>query len=51
MQTEGLLKQSQKLAGELQSQQTELQQTNEQLEMKARELRSRMSKSAQRTRK
>jgi HAMP domain-containing protein len=38
MQTEGLLKQSQKLAGELQSQQTELQQTNEQLEMKAREL-------------
>ena len=38
MQTEGLLKQSQKLAGELQTQQTELQQTNEQLEMKAREL-------------
>jgi CheY-like chemotaxis protein/signal transduction histidine kinase/HAMP domain-containing protein len=38
MQTEGLLKQSQKLAGELQAQQTELQQTNEQLEMKAREL-------------
>jgi HAMP domain-containing protein/signal transduction histidine kinase/DNA-binding response OmpR family regulator len=38
MQTEGLLKQSQKLAGELQTQQKELQQTNEQLEMKAREL-------------
>jgi len=38
MQTEGLLKQSQQLAGELQAQQTELQQTNEQLEQKAREL-------------
>ena len=38
MQTEGLLKQSQKLAGELQTQQGELQQTNEQLEQKAREL-------------
>jgi len=38
MQTEGLLKQSQQLAAELQSQQTELQQTNEQLEQKAREL-------------
>ena len=38
MQTEGLLKQSQQLAGELQTQQTELQQTNEQLELKAREL-------------
>jgi HAMP domain-containing protein/signal transduction histidine kinase/DNA-binding response OmpR family regulator len=38
MQTEGLLKQSQKLAGELQTQQKELQQTNEQLELKAREL-------------
>jgi HAMP domain-containing protein/CheY-like chemotaxis protein/signal transduction histidine kinase len=38
MQTEGLLKQSQKLAGELQTQQKELQQTNEQLEQKAREL-------------
>ncbi len=38
MQTEGLLKQSQKLAGELQTQQRELQQTNEQLEQKAREL-------------
>ncbi|MES2472993.1 MAG: response regulator, partial [Pseudomonadota bacterium] len=38
MQTEGLLKQSQQLAGELQTQQTELQQTNEQLEQKAREL-------------
>ena len=32
MQTEGLLKQSQQLAGELQTQQKELQQTNEQLE-------------------
>src|SRR6202166_1448955 len=31
MQTEGLLKQSQQLAGELQAQQRELQQTNEQL--------------------
>jgi len=38
MQTEGLLKQSQTLAGELQTQQKELQQTNEQLELKAREL-------------
>jgi len=38
MQTEGLLKQSQQLAGELQTQQRELQQTNEQLEQKAREL-------------
>jgi HAMP domain-containing protein/CheY-like chemotaxis protein/predicted transcriptional regulator len=38
MQTEGLLKQSQQLAGELQTQQRELQQTNEQLELKAREL-------------
>ena len=38
MQTEGLLKQSQQLAGELQSQQTELQQTNEKLEQKAQEL-------------
>jgi HAMP domain-containing protein/CheY-like chemotaxis protein/signal transduction histidine kinase len=38
MQTEGLLKQSQQLAGELQTQQKELQQTNEQLEQKAREL-------------
>jgi signal transduction histidine kinase/DNA-binding response OmpR family regulator len=38
MQTEGLLKQSQQLAGELQTQQTELQQTNEQLEQKAHEL-------------
>src|SRR5207248_6892277 len=38
MQTEGLLKQSQKLATELQSQQTELQQTNEQLEQKAQQL-------------
>ncbi|MGH6829027.1 MAG: response regulator, partial [Rhizomicrobium sp.] len=38
MQTEGLLKQSQQLAGVLQTQQKELQQTNEQLEQKAREL-------------
>src|SRR5439155_1115006 len=38
MQTEGLLKQSQKLANELQSQQTDLQQTNEQPEQKAQEL-------------
>ncbi|WP_284735650.1 HAMP domain-containing protein [Dongia deserti] len=38
MQTEGLLKQSQKLAAELQAQQRELQQTNEQLEQKAQQL-------------
>jgi CheY-like chemotaxis protein/signal transduction histidine kinase/HAMP domain-containing protein len=38
MQTEGLLKQSQQLAAELQSQQSELQQTNDQLEQKARQL-------------
>jgi len=38
MQTEGLLKQSQQLAGELQTQQAELQQTNEQLELKAQQL-------------
>ncbi len=38
MQTEGLLKQSQQLAGELQTQQTELQQTNEKLEQKAQQL-------------
>jgi HAMP domain-containing protein/CheY-like chemotaxis protein len=38
MQTEGLLKQSQKLAGELQTQQGELQQTNEKLEQKAQQL-------------
>ena len=38
MQTEGLLKQSQQLAGELQTQQSELQQTNEQLEQKAQQL-------------
>jgi len=38
MQTEGLLKQSQQLAGELQAQQRELQQTNEQLAQKAQEL-------------
>ena len=38
MQTEGLLKQSQQLAIELQSQQTELQLTNEQLEQKAQQL-------------
>jgi CheY-like chemotaxis protein/signal transduction histidine kinase/HAMP domain-containing protein len=36
MRTEGLLKQSQQLAGELQSQQTELQQTNEELANKAK---------------
>src|SRR5256886_8258202 len=38
MQTEGLLKQSQQLAGELQTQQRELQQTNDQLESKAQQL-------------
>ena len=38
MQTEALLKQSQQLAGELQTQQTELQQTNEQLAQKAQQL-------------
>jgi HAMP domain-containing protein/CheY-like chemotaxis protein/signal transduction histidine kinase len=38
MQTESFLKQSQQLAGELQTQQTELQQTNEQLEQKAQQL-------------
>ncbi len=38
MQTEGLLKQSQQLAGELQTQQAELQQTNDQLEQKAQQL-------------
>ncbi len=38
MQTEGFLKQSQQLAGELQTQQSELQQTNEQLEQKAQQL-------------
>ena len=38
MQTEGLLTQSQQLAGELQAQQGELQQTNEQLEQKAQQL-------------
>ncbi len=38
MQTEGLLKQSQQLAGELQTQQGELQETNEKLEQKARQL-------------
>jgi CheY-like chemotaxis protein/signal transduction histidine kinase/HAMP domain-containing protein len=36
--TEGLLKQSQLLAGELQTRQEELQQTNEELEEKARQL-------------
>ncbi|GAB2504435.1 HAMP domain-containing protein [Lysobacter humi (ex Lee et al. 2017)] len=35
MRTEGLLKQSQQLAAELQSQQTELQQTNEEIALKA----------------
>src|SRR4029077_14167040 len=38
MRTEGLLKQSQKLAAELQAQQKELQQTNEQLAQKAQQL-------------
>jgi CheY-like chemotaxis protein/signal transduction histidine kinase/HAMP domain-containing protein len=38
MQTEGVLKQSQQLAAELQAQQRELQQTNEQLEQKAQQL-------------
>jgi CheY-like chemotaxis protein/HAMP domain-containing protein len=38
MQTEGLLKQSQQLAAELQTRQLELQQTNEQLEQKAQQL-------------
>jgi len=38
MQTEGLLKQSQQLAGELQTQQRELRQTNDQLEQKAQQL-------------
>jgi CheY-like chemotaxis protein/signal transduction histidine kinase/HAMP domain-containing protein len=38
MQTEGLLTQSQQLAGELQAQQKELQQTNDQLEQKAQQL-------------
>src|SRR5258705_3249296 len=38
MQTEGLLKQSQQLATELQVQQKELQQTNEQLAQKAQQL-------------
>jgi CheY-like chemotaxis protein/signal transduction histidine kinase/HAMP domain-containing protein len=38
MQTEGLLKQSQQLAGELQDKQTELQQTNEKLEQRAAQL-------------
>ncbi len=36
MRTEGLLKQSQQLAGELQAQQTELQQTNDELASKAK---------------
>jgi CheY-like chemotaxis protein/signal transduction histidine kinase len=36
MRTEGLLRQSQELAGELQTQQSELQQTNEELATKAR---------------
>src|SRR4029077_351214 len=38
MQTEGLVTQSQQIAGELQAQQRELQQTNEQLEQKAEQL-------------
>ncbi len=41
MQTEGFLKQSQQLAGELQAQQKELQQTNEQLEQQAQQLAAR----------
>ncbi len=41
MQTEGLLKQSQQLAIELQTRQRELQQTNEQLEQKAQQLEER----------
>ncbi|MGH6742605.1 MAG: GAF domain-containing protein, partial [Bradyrhizobium sp.] len=41
MQTEGFLKQSQNLAGELQTQQKELQQTNDQLEQKAQQLEER----------
>src|SRR5262249_59189456 len=36
MRTEGLLKQSQQLAAELQTQQSELQQTNEELALKAK---------------
>ena len=46
MQTEGLLKQSQQLAVELQMQQGELQQTNEQLEMKAQQLAERKASGA-----
>ncbi len=38
MQTESLLKQSQQLAAELQTRQIELQQTNEQIELKAQQL-------------
>ncbi len=38
MRTEGLLKQSQELAGELQTRQTELQRTNQELAEKARQL-------------
>lgn len=38
MRTEGLLKQSQQLAGELQTRQTELQRTNQELAEKARQL-------------
>ena len=38
MQTEGLLKQSQQLASELQNRQKDLQQSNEQLEQKAQQL-------------
>jgi HAMP domain-containing protein/CheY-like chemotaxis protein/signal transduction histidine kinase len=41
MQTEGLLKQSQKLAAELQAQQGELRQTNDELEQKAQQLEER----------
>ncbi len=51
MQTEGLLKQSQQLATEVQTQQTELQQTNEQLAQKAQNSPNRTSKSSARIRK
>ena len=50
MRTEGLLKQSQQLAGELQTQQKELQQTNEELANKARCSPSRTSRSSARIR-
>ena len=50
MQTEGLLKQSQELAAELQIRQKELQQTNEQLEQKAQQLAERNVEVERRTR-